>query len=137
MVDAPPHSHHFPLLMLPGDLPMVMQSEDFTQLLELGNLTTLEQTHGKYGKNVVSKADFLPLSPKQLRLQEGASSPWLKFQFNCAFPVFHFVFNIRISIFFTYFYFLCSFTLQCIFEVYVNSVCFFCMCVSVCVLLWV
>jgi hypothetical protein len=39
MADAKPLSHHFPLLMLPGDLPMVLQSEDFTQLQELSNLT--------------------------------------------------------------------------------------------------
>jgi hypothetical protein len=34
-------SHHFSLLMHPGDLPMVLQSEDFTQLLEPGSLRTL------------------------------------------------------------------------------------------------
>jgi hypothetical protein len=64
MADAKPLSHHFPLLMFLSDLPMILQSEDSTQLLELGNLTTLEQSHGKYGENVVSNSDFLPLSPK-------------------------------------------------------------------------
>jgi hypothetical protein len=30
--------HHFPLLTCPGDLPMILQSEDFTKLLEVCNL---------------------------------------------------------------------------------------------------
>jgi hypothetical protein len=64
MADAQPLSQHFPLVMLPGDLPMVMQSQDFTQLLEQGNLTILQQTHGKYANNVVGNLDLLPLSPK-------------------------------------------------------------------------
>jgi hypothetical protein len=50
--------------MLPGDLLMVMQSEDFKQLLELRNLTILQQTHDKYGNNVVGNLDLLPLCPK-------------------------------------------------------------------------
>jgi hypothetical protein len=35
MADAQPLSQHFLFLMLPGDLLMVWESEDFTQLLEL------------------------------------------------------------------------------------------------------
>jgi hypothetical protein len=85
MADAQPLSQHFPLLMLPGDLPMVLQSEDFTQLLELDNLTTLQETHGKYGNNVVGNQEVLPLSPKKVRLQVGATNPCLKFPFNFAF----------------------------------------------------
>jgi hypothetical protein len=47
MADAQSLFQHFAFLMLPGDLPMFLQSENFTQLLELGNLTTLQQTRGK------------------------------------------------------------------------------------------
>jgi hypothetical protein len=120
MADALPHSHHFPLLMLPGDLPMVMQSEAFTQLLELGNLTTLQQTHGKYGDTVVGSGDLLPLSPKQLRLQVGASSPWLKFPLNCAFPVSILVLLLGYQIyFFTIFLFVMYFH----FAMYICSLC--------------
>jgi hypothetical protein len=105
MADAQPLSQHFPLLMLPGDLPMVLQSEDFTQLLELGNLTILQLTHGKYGNNVVGNQELLPLSPKKVSLQVGATSPCLMFPFNFAFPLFHLVFTISISnIYFTIFY---------------------------------
>jgi hypothetical protein len=64
MADAQSLSQHFPLVMLPGDLLMVMQSEDVTQLLELRNLTILQQTHDKYGNNVVGNLDLLPLCPK-------------------------------------------------------------------------
>jgi hypothetical protein len=62
--------------MLPDDLPMVLKS-DFTQHLKLGNLATLQQTHGKYGDNVLCNIDLLTLSPKYLRLQVGVSNPWL------------------------------------------------------------
>jgi hypothetical protein len=34
----PQSPHHFPCVMRPGDLPMVLQSEDFTKLLELCSL---------------------------------------------------------------------------------------------------
>jgi hypothetical protein len=73
--------------MLPGDLLMVLQSQDFTQLLELGNVRILQQTHSKYGNNVVGNLDLLLLSSKKVRLQVGATHPSLKFLLNCAFPV--------------------------------------------------
>jgi hypothetical protein len=60
MADAQPLSQDFPLLMLPGDFPMVLQSEDITQRLELGNLATLQQIYGKYGDNVVGNVMWEP-----------------------------------------------------------------------------
>jgi hypothetical protein len=50
---------------------MVLQSEDFTQLLELGNQTILQQTHFKYGNNVVGNLDLLPLCQKKAKITDG------------------------------------------------------------------
>jgi hypothetical protein len=69
--------------MLPGDLLMVLQSQDFTQLLELGNLTILQQTHGNYGNNVVGKLDLLLLSPKKVRLEDYRWEPPIPVSSSC------------------------------------------------------